>query len=232
MKKMGEGCKDFINNYPQFLMHILELLIPQIGFYQDEETFLERFRHIHKMANLLTWSLISKRRINETLSPSMNIEMTNFACKIPLELRDMRKLELSYLKRYHPETAKFILNGYIFSANSPWIIYKLLSNYIKSLNAIGLKIPFLQWYLKTNNFTPLEKLPEIIEFQKIICKNSDIIKDTFFNKPFLLYSNDPIRLMRLFNIALLKMRLEKGEDNLKDYLIEEMNNIRGCKIIK
>ena len=38
--------------------------------------------------------------------------------------------------------------------------------------------------------------------------------------------------MRLFNIAILQMRLEKGEDNLKDFLVEQMNNIRANKINK
>jgi len=206
--------------------------MPQIGICYDDETFLERFRHIHKMSNLLGWSVLCKRRINEILSPSMNIEMTNFACKIPLELRDSRKIELSYLKRFHPETSKFVLSGYIFSANSPWIIYKLLSNYIKSLNAIGIKIPFFQWYIKSNNFLKSRTSPEIKEFQKKICSSASIIKDSIFNRLFLQYSNDSMRLLRLFNIAMLQMRLEKGEDNLKEFLVEQLNNIRANKINK
>ena len=41
-----------------------------------------------------------------------------------------------------------------------------------------------------------------------------------------------MRLLRLFNIAMLQMRLEKGEDNLKEFLVEQMNNIRTNKVIK
>jgi len=225
----GEEC---VKNYPQFQMQIQELLIPQLGIFYDDETFLERFRHIHKMSNLLTWSVLCKRRINELLSPSMNIEMTNFACKIPLEIRNARRIELAYLKRYHPETAKFVLSGYIFSANAPWTIYKGLSNYIKSLNALGIKIPIFQWYIKHTSFPNLGNLPEIKEFQKKIYSKANIIKDTIFNRLLIKYSNDSLRLMRLFNIAILQNRLEKGEDNLKDYLIEEMNNIRESQNVK
>jgi len=223
---------EFVKSYPQYKMQIQELLIPQLGIFYDAETFLERFRHIHKMSNLLVWSVLGKRRINELLSPSMNIEMTDFACKIPLEMRDARRIELAYLKRYHPETAKFVLSGYIFSANAPWIIYKGLSNYIKSLNALGIKIPIFQWYITHTSYPNLGNLLEIKELQKKICSKSNIIKDTIFNRLFLQYSNDSLRLMRLFNIAILQNRLEKGEDNLKNFLIEEMNNIREYQNVK
>ncbi len=223
--------EEFVKNYPQFQMHIQELLVPQLGIFYDNETFLERFRHIHKMSNLLVWSVLSKRRINELLSPSMNIEMTNFACKIPLEIRDARRIELAYLKRYHPETAKFVLSGYIFSANAPWIIYKGLSNYIKSLNALGIKIPFLQWYIKHTSFTNLSSFPEVKEFQKKICLSTSIINDSKFNQLFLQYPNDSTRIMRLFNIAILQMRLAYGEDKLKNYLVEQIDIIRKGHII-
>jgi len=224
--------EEFVKSYPQFQMHIQKLLVPQLGICYDNETFLERFRHIHKMSNLLTWSVLGKRRINELLSPSMNIEMTNFACKTPLEIRDGRKIELAYLKRYHPETAKFVLSGYIFSAKAPWFIYKRLSNYIKSLNALGIKIPILQWYIKHNSFTKLVSFPEVKEFQKKICLSASIISDSIFNQFLLQYSNDSTRLMRLFNIAILQNRIEYGEDNLRNYLIEEINNIRKSQNIK
>ena len=221
-----------LNSYPQFQMYLQELIMPQIGICYDEETFLERFRHIYHFENLLSWTSLSKRRIDETLAPSMNMDMTNFTCKIPLEFREEEKIFFAYFKRYNPQIGKFVRSHYIFSANSPWIIYKLLSNYIKSLNAIGIKIPFLQWYIKNHSFPDLEKQPEVKEFQKKICSSASIIKDSIFNKLFLQYSNDSIRLMRLFNIAILQMRLEKGEDNLKDFLVEQMNNIRTNKINK
>ena len=200
--------------------------LKQIGSPVSEEFILERLRHIYKSTNLLSWNCLAGRRYDECISPEMNISLTNFACSIPLKYRDSRRILLAYLKRYHPETAKFVLSGYIFNANSPWFIYKGLSNYIKAFNVLGYKIPFLQWYIKHYSFPDLGKQPEISKFQKSICTKSNIITETPLCRIFEKYSNDPIRLMRLFNIVLLKMRLEMGEDNLKDYLIDDMNIIR------
>lgn len=140
-----------------------------------------------------------------------------------MKYRDSRRILLAYLKKYHPETAKFVLSGYVFNANSPWFIYKGLSNYIKAFNAMGYKIPVLQWYIKRRSSTDFGNQPEILAFQKAICAKANIITETPLISIFQKYPNNPIRLMRLFNIALLQIRLEMGEDNLRDFLINEIN---------
>ena len=200
--------------------------LKQIGKPASQEFIRERLRHIYKSTNLLSWNSLAGRRYNEFICPEMNISLTNFACSIPLKYRDSRRILLAYLKRYHPEIAKFVLSGYVFNANSSWFIYKGLSNYIKAFNALGYKIPVLQWYIKHHSFPDLASQPEILVFQKAICAKADIITETPLISNFHKYPNDPIRLTRLFNIALLQMRLEMGEDNLKDYLIDEMKIIR------
>jgi len=197
--------------------------LKQIGKPTSKEFILERLRHIYKSTNLLSWNSLAGRRYNEFISPEMNISLTNFASCIPLKYRDSRRILLAYLKKYHPETAKFVLSGYVFNANSPWFIYKGLSNYIKAFNAMGYKIPVLQWYIKRRSSTDFGNQPEILAFQKAICAKANIITETPLISIFQKYPNNPIRLMRLFNIALLQIRLEMGEDNLRDFLINEIN---------
>jgi len=194
----------------------------QLGEVTTEEMFLERFRHTHKMANLLSWAVLPGRRFNEHLSPSMNIEMTDFACSIPLQHRDSRKLLLAYLKRYHPELAKHVITGYIFSPRSPWIIYKLLSPHLKVLNQLGYRIPYLQWYIKPHKYRTIISNDAIYRFQECVCRDSDIISGTrllgFLNK----YSNDRTRLMRLFNIALMEKKMSMTEEQVLDYLLGKL----------
>ena len=215
-------------NYYNLKIKTIDFLSKQLGDIKHNELYLERFRHIHKMANLLDWNHIPARRYNEAMSPSMNIELTNFACKIPLEHRDTRKIILAYIKEYHPETAKFILSGYIFPASYPWILYKGLSNYIKVFNGLGFKIPILQWYIKKHSFPNIAKQPEIYRFQKLVCEDSKFLKGSPFWEIYNKYPNDKIRLMRLFNIAVLQKRLELGEDTLRNYLIDKVEIVRGC----
>jgi hypothetical protein len=161
------------------------------------------------------------------MSPYFNIELTDFSCRIPLELRDARRILLAYLKRYHPETAKFVLSNYIFPANSSWRVYRSLFNYIIVLNALGFKIPFFQWYIKKHSFPNIYKQHIIYRFQQLVCRDSDFINDTFFKKILNKFPHDKVRLMRIFNIAVLNKRLELDEDSLKDYLMSMAERARN-----
>lgn len=216
--------KNFNLNYGNLKSQVIGTLTEQFGELNHNVLFLERARHIHKMANLLRWSHLAGRRYNEAMSPSMNIELTNFGCRTPLEYRDSNKILLSYLKRFHPETAKFVLSGYIFSANYPWVFYKGLSNFIKAFNALGYKIPLFQWYIKKHNYQNIDKLSEIYQFQKLVCEDSTFLMNSPFVKIYNKYPDDKIRLMRLFNIAVFAKRIELGEDRLREYLLEKAKN--------
>jgi hypothetical protein len=201
----------------------------QIGDVQSVESYLERFRHVHKMANLLTWSILPGRIFNEHVSPSMNIEMTDFACKIPLEFRDSRRILLSYLKRFKPKEAKHVLSGYIFSANSPWIMYKMLSPYIKVLNSMGITVPYLQWYIKRNDYKSISNMSEIYQLQKYVCTESKFLHQNFHHDIMLNLYQDKSKLMRLYNVALLEIQMSHGQDYLKDYLFNIISFIRRDK---
>jgi hypothetical protein len=127
------------DSYSGHLHEMVEMVNKQIITDHTVETYLEQFRHIHKMANLLTWSRLPGRSFNERISPSMNIELTDFTARIPLRLRENRKILLAYLKQYHPDFAQFVLSGSVFNAKAPWLIHKMFDPYIKAFNAKGLK---------------------------------------------------------------------------------------------
>jgi hypothetical protein len=178
------------------------------------------------MANLLSWNRLNGRSYVELLSPSMNIEMTDLAARIPLKYRDNRRILLSYLKRYHPQLSKIVLSGYIFSANSPWALYKALSPYIKVMNHLGIKVPFLQWYINSNAEKNFVDQQQISKFQKKIVLESDLIRS--FN-PHLQEEIDSmggLKLMRLFNLALLNKRLILDDQGFRDYLFEIYDKVK------
>ena len=223
---MDEGSEGAFSNVVD---SILKSVNKQIGEVVFEEEYLERFRHIHKMANLLSWKILGNRRFLEHLSPSMNIELTDFACRIPLKFRDSRRLLLAYLRRYQPQTAKIVLSGNIFSANSPWILYKSSSYIMKSLNHLGIKIPLLQWYIRKHNYITIDNLPEIYEFQRSICAESEFVNSSPLRKVIDRYPLDKTRLMRVFNIAILEKKLLMSEESLREYLLEKADQIREIR---
>ena len=216
-----------LDSYTSSQIQSFDMLYDQIGHVQTEERYLERFRHIHKMANLLTWAVLPGRRYNEHLSPSMNIAMTDFACRVPLSHRDSRRLLLAYLSRYKPKLAKFVISGYFLSADSPWLLYKLLSPHIKVLNHLGYKIPKLQWYIKKHNYRTFSKDARVYAFQEAVCRDSDVIMKTAFRQVLENKSSDRNRLMRLYNIALFEKKMQMSEEDLFSYLCETLDRVQG-----
>lgn len=216
------GNKDLMNDTFQ---SIVSMLTPQLGNVKDEESFLERFRHIHKMSNLLVWSALANRRYLESFSPSMNMELTDFACRIPLRHRDSRKILFAYLRKFHPELAMFPMTGYIFTPQDPWILFKMLSPQIKAMNHLGIKVPYKQWYIRKSNFKDIDSMPEVYEFQRRICQQSPMITETPFNEILNRHPNDHTRLMRCFNIALLTHKLRMNEQQFRDFLMTEMDHV-------
>lgn len=211
------------------LVEIASVIIPQLGELVDEESFLERFRHVHKMANLLTWSHLANRRYLECFSPSMNIGLTDLACRIPLRYRDSRRLLFAYLKKYHPELAMFPLTGYGFTPNDPWIMFKLLGPQIKVLNHLGLKIPGKQWYLRKGSFQDIESMPEVYEFQKRVCHRSLFLNETGLGAVLRRFPSDNLRLMRCFNIALLELSGSLNDQAMSRYLLDQMEEVIQTK---
>jgi asparagine synthetase B (glutamine-hydrolysing) len=221
--------KDDINYFPIILQEayrtnlkqFINVAFKQLGNIEHKQQYLERLRHIYKSTNLLTHNHLASRRINEAIVPEMNIELTNFACKTPLQYRNSRRILLAYLKKFHPGISKFVLSNNVFSANSPWVIHKTFSHYIKAFNALGYKVPLMQWYIKKHNYKSIDKLSEVYIFQKKVCEDSDFLNNSSFEVMYSKYSNDKTRLMRLFNLAVFAKRVELGEDRLKEYLLEK-----------
>lgn len=216
-----------LSSFENTQLHSFDILYDQIGHVQTEEAVLERFRHVHKMSNLLGWVALPGRRYNELLSPSMNIEMTDFTCRIPLSHRDSRRILLTYLRKFKPELARFVLSDYIFSANSPWLLYKLLSPYIKGFNHLGFKIPYFQWYIKKRNYYTLRADTRVYAFQEAICKESDIIMKTEFSNLLEKHKSDRNRLMRLYNIALFEKKMQMSEEELFNYLCGILDTVKS-----
>jgi hypothetical protein len=206
--------------YCEMFTSAITFLNRQINCTASLENYLERFRHIHKMANLLSWNRINGRSYVELLSPSMNIEMTDFAAKIPLKYRENRRILLAYLKRYHPQLSKIVLSGYIASPNTPWFLYKTLSPYIKVLNHLGYKVPFLQWYINANSGKSFVDQKQICKLQQQVVSESELIQGFMPNLKDGVDQLGSIKLMRLFNLALLDKRLTYDEQGYKDYLYQ------------
>ena len=216
-----------LSDYTYLPDSLLDNFIKQIGQIDCEESFMERFRHIYKNSNLMSWCILGSRRFLQYLEPSMNIEMTDFACRTPLRYRENKRLVFTYLQRYHPETARFVLSGYFLSAKSPWLLYRTLSPMIRIINYLGIKIPILQWYHRKHDYKVISNMAEVYDFQRLVCKKSYFIKSTPFKQINDFFKNDKIRLMRVFNIAVLEKKLELGEDGLRDYLLDKVNEVRS-----
>lgn len=212
--------------YINLMIDFFNSSLRQLGNIHYLETYLERMRHIHKSMNLLAWNVVSSRRFLEHILPDMNIDLTDLACRIPLKHRDSRKLLLAYLKKYHPETARFVLSGHVFSARMPWILYKGMYPAINALNHLGYKIPILQWYIKRNAYHSVHSMPEIQVFQKKVCSDSSLLRSSPPLKAVFEDPNNKTRLIRLFNIAVLEKRLLIGEDGLRDYLLGKVEEVR------
>ncbi|MDD3872786.1 MAG: hypothetical protein PHE01_00880 [Methanosarcina sp.] len=213
-------AKEALDSHIATQIHSFDTFYEQIGQVRTEEKYLERFRHFHKMANLLAWAVLPGRRYNEHLSPSMNIDMTDFACRVPLSQRDSRRLILAYLRIYKPELAKFVISGYFLSADSPWLIYKLLSPHVKVINHLGYKIPRLQWYIKKHKYKTLSTDARVYAFQEAVCRDSDVIMKSAFRQILENKSSDRNRLMRMYNIALFEKKMQMSEGDLLSYLLE------------
>lgn len=198
----------------------------QIGSIRSEEAFLERFRHIFKINNLLVWNALPARRYTENLSPYMNMEMTDFSCRIPLKQRECRRVLFSYLAKHHPELSRFVLSGYIFSVDSPWMVYKFLSPYIVALNHLGISIPFFQSYIKQKQTSANPSDPIVYDLQRRVCMDSRIITETKLCVLLNEHKHHKIRLMRLYNIALMEKKMSMDEDSLNEYLCDIVDHIR------
>jgi hypothetical protein len=208
-----------LKEYNACIDETMELIKVQINANDIFETFIERFRHVYKMANLLTWNKLPGRVFNELLSPSLSISVTDFAAKIPLYFRDQRKILLSYLKRYHPDLSKFVLSGSLFTPAAPWLLHKTFDPYIKTLNALGYKIPYLQWYFNKRKDQTLQHQVEFVRFQHLVCEESEFLKSTIFGQLYNDHKDHQLRRWRLFNIALLERRINLIEEDYEVFIM-------------
>lgn len=193
----------------------------QINSFQYVETYLERFRQLYKFNEMIVWSSLGIRNYSELIAPPMNIELTDFASVLPLQIRKDRRLLLAYLKRFSPEFSRFVLTGSIFNPNAPHILHKMFNPFVKSINALGYKVPVMQWYIQKSKMVPgLEKTEKLKSFQQSVCENSPFLKDTLFGPLYQQYKNHPKRRWRLFNIALLERRINLNDFDYRVFLTE------------
>lgn len=216
-----EDILTFVDNesYQNHIKSSIGLINKQINEFEIKEKYLERFRHIYKIENLLVWNRISGRKYNEILAPQMNISCTDFASKIPLKYRNNRKILYEYLKKYHPDLSKFVLSGTVFSPNTPWVFHKMFNPYIKALNALGYKIPYLQWYYNKRKDQTLQHQVEFERFQHLVCEESEFLKTTIFGQLYNEHKSHKLRRWRLFNIALLEKRVNLNDEDYEAFIM-------------
>jgi len=69
-------------------------------------------------------------------------------------------------------------------------------------------------------------MPEIYRLQKSVCLDSHFISTTPLAKILETKPDNRARLIRLYNMAILEKRLLHGEDGLRDYLLEKVEEVR------
>ncbi len=210
--------------YDTLNQKFIKSLKRQLNADDQFEIFIERFRHVYKMANLLTWARLPGRYYNELIAPSLNIELTDFGARLPLGYRDNRRLLLTWLKRYEPELSSFVLTGTIFSPQTPWLFHKMLNPYIKAFNAIGFKVPYLQWYQTKRKSNPtLQNTMQFSQFQDKVCQNSEFMQDAIFESLYQNSKNDKLRRWRLFNIAMTYNRINYNDSDYEKFIYNQYN---------
>lgn len=223
---LGEGFesdvikvdKSAYNLYESNLANVENVITKQINPNGSQEAFMERFRCIYIMSNLHIGNALGGRRVREFFAPGICIELMDVAARIPLKHKENRKILFAYLKNFHPELANIVTRGYVFTPSHPWILFKILAPYIVDLNHLGIRIPALQWYLKKEYLKRRSDYTKQYMMQKMVCDRSPIIKDTILGKIYKNTPEDKTRLMRLFNIALLELRMRTGEEGSKQFL--------------
>lgn len=126
---------------------------------------------------------------------------------------------MEWLKRYHPDYARFVLTGSIFAPKNPWVFHKLFNPSIKALNALGYKIPYLQWYYNKRKDQTLQHQVEFVRFQNQICQESEFIKSTIFGQLYNEHKEHQLRRWRLFNIAMLEKRINLNDEDYEAFII-------------
>lgn len=214
--------ESYLDNFEQASNNIVKQINPN----GSQEAFLERFRCIYVMNTLHIGSRLGGRRICELLAPGIGIELMEVASRIPLKYKENRKLIIAYLKTRHPELSKTVTRGSIFPPSYPWILFKTTFPFVNDLNAIGIKIPLIQWYMKKEHLRRKHDYREQHNLQRIVCADSPFVRDTWLERTINEHPDDNARLMRIYNLALLQKRLQLGEEGLKQYLADKVEHVR------
>jgi hypothetical protein len=106
-------------------------------------------------------------------------------------------------------------------------LFKTTFPFVNDLNAIGIKIPLIQWYMKKEHLRRKHDYREQHNLQRIVCADSPFVRDTWLEKMIHDHPHDESRLMRVFNLALLHKRLQLGEEGLKQYLADKVVHVRS-----
>lgn len=214
-------------SYLDNIEHASKKIVQQINPNGSQEAFLERFRCIYVMNTQHIGSRLGGRRTCELLAPGIGIELMEVASRIPLKHKENRKLIIAYLKTKHPELSKIVTRGSIFPPSYPWILFKTTFPFVNDLNAIGIKIPLIQWYMKKEHLRRKHDYREQHCLQRLVCADSPFVRDTWLEKMIHNHPHDDSRLMRVFNLALLHKRLQLGEEGLKQYMTEKVSDVRS-----
>lgn len=219
--------KSSFNGYLDNFEHASADIVKQMNPNGSQEAFLERFRCIYVMNTQHIGSRLGGRRVCELLAPGIGIELMEVASRIPLKHKENRKLIIAYLKTRHPELSKTVTRGSVFPPTYPWILFKTTFPFVNDLNAIGIKIPLIQWYMKKEHLRRKHDYREQHNLQRIVCADSPFVRDTWLEKMIHDHPHDESRLMRVFNLALLHKRLQLGEEGLKQYLADKVVHVRS-----
>lgn len=93
------------------------------------------------------------------------------------------------------------------------------------MNHLGIKIPFLQWYINSNSDKSFINQKQICKFQKLVVLESDLIQEFLPHLNAEVDNIGNLKLLRLFNLALLNKQLLVDEHDFTDYLYERYNRI-------
>lgn len=97
---------------------------------------------------MLQYAFLGIKNDVELISPFFDLELINFATKVPLPFRKNRKLVYNLIKSKYKLAAKEVVEGSIFNINAPHCMFSLTKPFLKGLNKKGYKVPLLQSYIK------------------------------------------------------------------------------------
>ncbi len=231
----------YIDDYNEFMYDfIVNSLNNYINTADYCENYLERFRAIYKHPNLLYYRFLAAREFYEFMSPYFSIDFVDFLMRIPLHFRNDRKLTLNIMRTYYPQVSNVILSGSIFAPDCPFWLYKVSKPFTKGLNAMRIKIPYLQprTTRMAYKYDPLDFYLDhkIKKFMATVISTSDIINDKVQHELTKFCSLDKLdynnfrgcweKIRRLFCLTLAEKRFSLKYKEYCQYIDNTWNYVK------